>query len=238
MNEPQTPYTISPLGDAALLISLGNCIDEDINKKVLRLFHRLHSTQIVGVVDITPAYSSLAVYYDVMAVRQTGKTAFEVMKEKIFGLLTDESNGEDVAARIIEIPVCYDKDLAPDIEILAAQKTLTVEEVIHLHATTTYRVYTLGFLPGFAYMGKVAEKIATPRKASPVNVATGSVGIAGEQTGIYPYPSPGGWNIIGRTPVPLFDKEKMPPALLQPGDEVTFYPITKDEFENYKGRLA
>ena len=115
---------------------------------------------------------------------------------------------------------------------------ISVEEIIHLHASTTYRVYMLGFLPGFAYMGMVDEKIATPRKQFPAPVEAGSIGIAGRQTGIYPLNSPGGWQIIGRTPLKLFDKEKNDPTLFKTGDTVQFYSITKDEFENSKSGNA
>ena len=117
---------------------------------------------------------------------------------------------------------------------MATQKNIPVEEIIQLHTATIYHVYMIGFLPGFAYMGKVNQKIASPRRSQPrTSVAAGSVGIAGEQTGIYPLTSPGGWNIIGRTPIKIFDAGKEDAALFQPGDEVSFYSITEDEFENY-----
>jgi inhibitor of KinA len=139
----------------------------------------------------------------------------------------------------MKIPVCYAKRFAPDLEELAAGKNLTVANVIHLHTASTYRVYMIGFLPGFPYMGKVDSCIATPRRSSPrTGIPAGSVGIAGQQTGIYPLSSPGGWNIIGRTPLQLFDKNRDHPVLLQPGDNITFYSITEDEFENYQSGTA
>jgi inhibitor of KinA len=136
----------------------------------------------------------------------------------------------------MRIPVCYAKTFAPDLEDLALQNKISQEEVIRIHTSATYRVYMIGFLPGFAYMGRVDERIVTPRRSQPrTMVPAGSVGIAGEQTGIYPFASPGGWNIIGQTPVALFDVKRKQPVLLQPGDEVTFYSITEHEFTNYQG---
>eukprot|EP01136_Pigoraptor_vietnamica_P038048 Opistho-1_new@106825 len=138
-------------------------------------------------------------------------------------------------ANRITIPVCYDLSLAPDLVELATLHQLSVEEVIQLHTAQTYRVYMIGFLPGFAYMGSVDERIRTARKANPrTKVPAGSVGIAGEQTGIYPLDSPGGWQLIGQTPLPLFDATRTDPCLLQPGDEVQFCSISLTAFHKLK----
>ncbi|HVF80378.1 MAG TPA: 5-oxoprolinase subunit PxpB [Flavisolibacter sp.] len=231
-------YTISLLGDSALLIHFGNRLDDGISKKVLRIFHQLKQLSIAGVTDIVPAYSSLAVYYDVMPLYRRDEPAVEVIRQKIEAVLQGDMAGTPLKSRKMSIPVCYEKKYAPDLEAVAGIKSLSAEEVIQLHVKRRYRVYMIGFLPGFAYMGKVDEAIAAPRKKTPVKVVAGSVGIAGGQTGIYPFTSPGGWNIIGRTPIKLFDKEKNEPVLLQPGDEILFYSITEDEFENYQDRLA
>jgi inhibitor of KinA len=140
-------------------------------------------------------------------------------------------------SRQIEIPVCYYPSLAPDLQSLADEKNLQVEEVIQLHTSRTYRVYMIGFLPGFAYMGKVDEHISMPRKTNPRTlVAEGSVGIAGEQTGIYPLDSPGGWNIIGQTPLRLFDAQKDELVLLRTGDSIKFFPIRLKEFLQMKSK--
>jgi inhibitor of KinA len=148
--------------------------------------------------------------------------------------LKEDLTNEISKQRILEIPVCYAKPFAPDLETLALQNQLTTEEVIQLHTAKVYRVYMIGFLPGFAYMGKVDHRIAAPRKSQPrTNIPAGSVGIAGEQTGIYPLVSPGGWNIIGQTPLKLFDAARPDPVLFQPGDRVHFYSISQNEFENY-----
>ncbi|MDB5208333.1 MAG: pxpB [Flavisolibacter sp.] len=228
-------YIISPLGDSALLIHLGNRIDDGLNKKVLHLFHTLQQLSLPEIIDVVPAYSSLAIYYDVVSLHQKNATAFDAMKNLLKPIL-EAADGQSLSTkRQVKIPVCYTKMYAPDLEALAFDKNLSTKEVIGLHVAITYRVYMIGFIPGFAYMGKVDSRIATARKNTPQNVAAGSVAIAGEQTGIYPFASPGGWNIIGRTPIKLFDKEKEEPVLLQPGDEIQFYSISQNEFENYQG---
>ncbi len=239
---PFHPYTIFPLGDCALTIDFGNSIDENINKKVLQLFYQLQSGCIPHIIDLIPAYSSLTVYYDIVALyqkKEAEKTAFEIMAERIERLTAEETNDRSEPSRQIKIPVCYAEPFALDIQEIAQQKNRTVDEIIRLHTAKTYRIFMIGFLPGFAYMGTVDERIAVPRKEKPRSVvAAGSVGIAGQQTGIYPLHSPGGWQIIGRTPLPLFDKDKSQPVLLQPGDEVTFHSITEDEFTHYQSRPA
>lgn len=225
-------FSISPLGDNALLISFGNCLEVATNERVLQLFHRLKNFA-PFIRDVVPAYASLAVYYDVHSLHRKDISAFERVKELLLPLLNEGKEDSRSPAREVIIPVCYAKNYALDLEELAAQKGLTPEEIIQLHTAITYRVYTIGFLPGFPYMGTVDERIAAPRKSSPrTSIPAGSVGIAGAQTGIYPLSSPGGWNIIGRTPVKLFDKDRHHPVLLQPGDWVQFISITEDEFED------
>ncbi|HEY1113530.1 MAG TPA: 5-oxoprolinase subunit PxpB [Chitinophagaceae bacterium] len=230
-------YTIFPLGDCALTIEFGHVIDKEVNKRVLALFRQLKSLPLPGITDVVPAYGSLSVYYDTVAILQEAeedKTAFETMSEAMRQLLEGEHlSAIDVSPRHIRVPVCYAPRYAPDLEMLANARELTTEEVVHLHTTGVYRVYMLGFLPGFAYMGEVDERIAMPRKDTPQWVAAGGVGIAGRQTGIYPLGSPGGWQIIGRTPLKLFHRKDEHPVLFSPGDTVTFYSITEDEFAHY-----
>ena len=234
----QDALTISPLGDGALLVSFGNEMDADVNANVLQLFHQLKGRW-PFVLDLVPAYSSLAVYYDGFALHTKEKSAFETLKELLRPLLQQLPKKEGTGGRNMRIPVCYATPFAPDLEELAAQKNLSPADVIQLHTSRSYRVYMIGFLPGFPYMGKVDSRLATGRRSSPRTAVTaGSVGIAGEQTGIYPFDSPGGWNIIGRTPLPLFDPNRKEPVLLQPGDNVTFYPISEDAFKNYQSRTA
>ncbi len=233
----QQAVTIFPLGDSALTIDFGNRIDDAINKKVLRFFYKLQGLNLFK--DIVPAYSSITVYYDVLLLHSKEKSAFQAAVDQILPLLDDLNTGIVNEGRKFRIPVCYEKKFAPDLEDLALQKGLSPEDVIHLHTAKAYRVYMVGFLPGFPYMGKVDSRIATPRKNSPrTSIEPGAVGIAGEQTGIYPLASPAGWNIVGRTPLQIFDKNKNEPVLLQPGDEITFYSITEHEFEDYQKRHA
>jgi inhibitor of KinA len=185
-----------------------------------------------GFVEMVPAYNSLAIFYDTVRVKNNypvTTTIFDVVK-KITEKLINEINSTAVIKRAtITIPVYYNGE---DLEFVATQHQLSIEEVINIHTAKSYRVFMIGFLPGFAYMGKVDERIATPRLSSPrTNVQAGSVGIAGFQTGIYPLQSPGGWQIIGQTPTKIFDATKNNPCLLQAGDEVQFVSISKTDFE-------
>jgi inhibitor of KinA len=228
-----------PLGDSALTIDFGNLIDPAIHQNVQTVYHLLKKAKLQGVYDIIPAYSSVTICYDMYALRPGNeeKTCFDVLAEKIEHLTAIDEEVILPEPKKISVPVCYSRKFAPDLEFLAEQKEMNIEEIIELHTSATYTVYMLGFLPGFAYMGEVDERIAIPRKTQPrAKLAAGSVGIAGRQTGIYPLPSPGGWQIIGRTPLQLFTKHNAHPALFAPGNEVRFYSITEDEFANYQSR--
>lgn len=233
MNYPVAPYHIFSLGDAAITIDYGNCIDEIVNKEVLARYHQLQQRPLPGMIEAVPAYSSLTIYYDVPSLKKKmapGHTVFEWMQQQLQERLQQPIEHYETKERLIKIPVCYDDEFAPDIHQLAAIKNITVDDVIQIHTSKNYKVHMLGFLPGFAYMGEVDEKISIPRKLQPINIVAGSVGIAGKQTGIYPFASPGGWQIIGRTPVKLFNAEKKEPTFLKAGDIVQFYLITKNEF--------
>lgn len=233
-------YKMVPLGDSALIIDFGNIISRPVNDAVVSIFKKIQLSPIEGMIEAVPAYSSLAVYYDVLSLRKKitdEQTVFQLMKNKMIDLLQEENEPLFInEKKEISIPVCYEKEFATDLKWMSLQINIPADEIIQLHTSTTYHVFMLGFLPGFAYMGEVPDKIAVPRKPQPVQVAAGSVGIAGKQTGVYPFSSPGGWQIIGRTPVKFFDKEKKEPTLLKAGDSVQFYSISKDEFENIKSR--
>jgi inhibitor of KinA len=236
MNNPAIPYRIFPLGDSAITIDFGNTINEAINKEVMARFNQLQEKTIPGLIEMIPAYSSLTIYYDVLTLKKkinNDTTVFEWMKEQLEEKLKMPAQENIIAERIIRIPVCYEDEFSPDLPQLAAAKNITVDEVIQIHTSSSYKVYMLGFLPGFAYMGEVDEKIVMPRKSQPQNVVAGSVGIAGKQTGIYPLASPGGWQIIGRTPLKLFDAGREETVLLKAGDTVQFYSISQNEFTNY-----
>jgi inhibitor of KinA len=230
------PITIQPLGDHAITVTFGDTIDESINQKVLALFNYLQQKNIEEVKDYIPAYASLTVIYDIMKIKKRHSIpAFEYMHNHMQTAVENFSIRLTETTRLVHIPVCYDVSLGIDLEEMAAQKNTTVEEIIELHTAATYHVYMIGFLPGFAYMGKVHSKIVSARKANPrKNVMAGSVGIADFQTGIYPFNSPGGWNIIGQTPMQMFNKNYNQPCILKPNDTVKFEPIGLKEFEELK----
>ena len=218
---------IFPLGDNALTISFGNKISPELNDFVQKLEFFSEQNHFPGLIETVPAYASLSIFYDVLIVRRSFPeftTAFSAVKNFVENALQNLDEITEKESRLIEIPVNFDKDFALDLEFIASTNNLTSKEVIKIFTAQTYRIYMLGFLPGFAYMGEVAEKIATPRKDSPrLKVPKGSVGIAGRQTGIYSLSSPGGWQIIGKTNVELFTPEAEMPTFLQAGDSVKFY---------------
>ncbi|AFL95839.1 allophanate hydrolase subunit 1 [Thermococcus cleftensis] len=213
---------VKPLGDSALLISFGEVINEGINDRVHALARAIEKAGFEWLVEVVPAYSSLAVIYDPTLID------FEGVKRAVEGV---EASAESFEGELVEIPVVYGGEYGPDLEFVAKHSGLSVDDVIEIHSKPVYRVYFLGFLPGFAYLGGMDERIAAPRLERPrLKVPAGSVGIAGKQTGIYPLESPGGWRLIGRTPLRLFSPERKPPTLLQPGDRVKFVPIDEEEF--------
>jgi inhibitor of KinA len=232
---PMLPsYVIFPLGDSAMTLDLGNCIDEQHNIRALRVYDQLTGRGLSGVYDIIAAYSSVTVFFDPTVLR---REEVQVLLEEAWresGVFF--SNGLPSADRVIHIPVCYEGEYAPDIEWVAREKGMTSSQVVEVHVSGLYRVYMIGFLPGFSYMGTVDERLQLPRKRLPVPVVAGGVGIAGQQTGIYPLNSPGGWQIIGRTPVRQFDVSRDPPVLLRAGDQVQFHAISFAEFRALSGR--
>lgn len=238
MSQPSADpgYAIYPVGERALAVQWGEGIDEHTNEVILGIFQWLREKKVPGVTDLIPAYQSLTLVYDpVLTRRMTGApSAYDWLYGELRRLLEDRREVPLVPRRHVEIPVCYDSTLGPDQASLCQERGVSVETLIGLHSRSEYKVYMIGFLPGFAYMGIVDERIATPRKREPVlHIPAGSVGIAGIQTGIYPVPSPGGWNIIGRTPMPLFDPASDDPVYLRAGDRVRFVPITLEVYHGY-----
>ncbi|ADT84017.1 5-oxoprolinase subunit PxpB [Thermococcus barophilus] len=217
-----------PAGDSALVIIFGDRIDEGINKKVHAVASAIEKSSPDWLIEVVPTYTSIYVYYDPL------KLSYQEALDAIKPFLSVEPKEEK--PRIVEIPTAYGGEFGPDIEFVAQYNGLTIDDVIEIHSKPLYRVYMLGFTPGFAYLGGMDERIATPRLKKPrLKVPAGSVGIAGKQTGIYPIESPGGWRLIGRTPLRLFTPEKDPPTLLQPGDYVKFVPISEEEFWELHG---
>ena len=235
-------YQIYPIGDQGITLDYGGDMNETVNKKIFQLFKLLKNWQTDAVLDIIPAYHSISIIYDLVKIKKIAgdHSAYKYVETKLIvteALLSNESN--EFQGRKIDIPVCYDLSLAPDLQDLAFMHQLKIEALIEIHCSKIYRVYMIGFLPGFAYMGTVDDRIASPRKASPrIIVPAGSVGIAGSQTGIYPFDSPGGWQLIGQTPLLLFDASKAHPTLLEPGDQVSFHAISLEEFHHLKSKLS
>lgn len=197
----------------------------------MALHHAFQQNKFTGFIETVPAYASLAVFYDtsiIYTVYPVTTTAFDLVKNITEQLVKNIHTAAIIKGLTINIPVYYN---GVDLETIATQHQLSVEEVIRIHTSKSYRVFMIGFLPGFAYMGKVDERIATPRHATPrINVQAGSVGIADLQTGIYPLASPGGWQLIGQTPLKIFDQQKKDPCLFSAGDRVQFISISKAAF--------
>jgi inhibitor of KinA len=232
-------YSFFPLGDSGLLIEFGNIVDKTINDQVLILFKLLQAARLPWISDLVPAYSSLAIFYNdqsLLPITENAGTHYEQAVKKVQAFLCEADHTlVSMPRRQLRVPVCYEEGFAPDLDDVAQRSGLSVEEVIHLHTSSSFRIYMIGFLPGFAYMGEVLDAIAVDRRSEPrKSVPAGSVGIAGKQTGIYPFDSPGGWQLIGKTPVSLFDIDNDAPTFFQPGDEVFFYSITANEFTNYQ----
>ncbi len=229
-------YTIFPVGESALTISFGNKISERLNNTVLALFDHLSKNPVTGIVEAIPAYSSLTVVYNVVEIKKQFPgfaLAYEYVREKLENILATISITTDERKEIKRIPVCYEHEFGIDLVRIAETLKLSPEEIVNIHVSGNYRVYMLGFLPGFAYMGILDTRLELPRKVLPQPVPGGSIGLAGLQTGIYPFASPGGWHIIGRTPVKMFDADSEQTNYLKTGDTVQFYSISKYEFENY-----
>ncbi|MBS7616578.1 5-oxoprolinase subunit PxpB [Candidatus Bathyarchaeota archaeon] len=215
-----------PFGDNALLVEIGDKITSEINRKVIALNEAIINVHIKGVEELVPTYRSLLIRYNPLETTHEQIISRILEIEKIL-----EDMPTETKARKIVIPVIYGGTYGPDLNYVAKTHGLTEEQVVKLHSERVYRVYMIGFVAGFPYLGEVPDEIATPRLATPrLKVHTGSVGIAEKQTGIYPCEAPGGWQIIGRTPVKLFNHLWQPPALLKPGDMVKFQPITEAEF--------
>jgi inhibitor of KinA len=224
---------LTPLGDRALLIRLGDTIDENTHRLVRAVCARLETRRVAGMIELVPAFVSVTVHYEPSRVpngdgAESPYTRFATSVAAALAELEDEPLPP---SRTVEIPICYGGEYGPDLDVVARQHDLTSDDVVRLHSGATYRVYMLGFAPGFAYLGGLPESIATPRRGEPrTAVPAGTVGIGGSQTGIYPLTSPGGWQLIGRTPLRLFDAKREPPTLLAVGDLVSFRAIEQSEF--------
>ena len=217
---------IFSLGESALTVEFGTAISEDLNKKAIALSEHFLKHPFPGFIESVPAYASATIFFDPVAVRRNFpefETAFDAISDMALTAIATSQERTETLSRIVEIPVRFDLGHEFDLDFVASTNRLSTDEVLEIFTSTVYRVYMLGFLPGFSYMGEVDERIATPRKEKPrTHVPAGSVGIAGRQTGIYSLASPGGWQIIGRTDVEMFTPNADLPCYLRPGDSVSF----------------
>ena len=222
--------TISPVGDRAISIDFGQVIDPIINRHIRQTIERIKALQLEGIIELVPTYCALLVEYDAMLYSYS--EICNIIEPTLEEGMTNTTNE---LVTVVEVPTVYGGEFGPDLSFVASHNHLSEDEVISIHSGTDYLVYMLGFIPGFTYLGGMDLRIATPRLSSPRTlIPAGSVGIAGEQTGTYPSDSPGGWQIIGRTPVTMYDMSKAQAALLKAGDYVRYVPIDESEFHRIK----
>jgi inhibitor of KinA len=244
LNMTASSMEIIPLGDSAVIARVRERFDdapEQTLDTVLRAFQQLQNAAIPGVIELAPAYTSVTAFFDPISVAKVAETpdkVFDWLAARIRAAVAGGANrgrrrtATQRRVRLVEIPVCYDPEFGLDIDDVARRAGIPLSEVIRLHSTAEYRVACIGFVPGFPFLAGLPKELATPRRDVPrKQIPPGSVGIGGAQTGIYPLRSPGGWNLIGRTPLRLFDPQKNPPALLRAGEHVRFRKISRDEFE-------
>lgn len=234
---------ITPLGDGALILTLGSRIQDSTSREVQATWRALAAEPLPGVSEVTPAYTTVTVFYDAWRVVEAGAPEDGVvawLTEQVRARLKHPPKASKSSKpRTVEIPVCYGGEHGPDLGRVAAQAGVLPDEVVKRHSAAKYVVHLLGFAPGFPYLGGLPPELATPRHAKPrMAVAAGSVAIGGDQAGIYPQATPGGWNLIGCTPLRLFRATDDPPALLAPGDEVRFKPVTAEEFKRLQEAQA
>ncbi|MBB6450126.1 inhibitor of KinA [Geomicrobium halophilum] len=230
-----------PLSENAIHITLGHNIDPEIHQRVKKIMERVEEEPFHGYVECVPSYTGVTVFYDPINIYHTmeekkGSPSESVMRylKKVVDSLDAIPQSKE-SGNVVTIPVCYDEDFGPDLSHVAVENGLTKDEVIQIHTSGEYLVYMIGFAPGFPFLGGMEDDIATPRKREPrTKIPAGSVGIAGSQTGIYPIETPGGWQLIGQTPVRMFDSHREEPSLLKAGDHVRFKAITYEEFNAYK----
>jgi inhibitor of KinA len=231
---------VTPLGDSAVLIRVAENFDdapERALEKVLAAQQSLSAAKIPGAVELVPAYTTVSLFYDPLRAIDAGapvENVFGWLEQQIREATAKSGNitAESIKTSAIEVPVCYDPEFGFDLDDVSRRAGINPNEVVDLHIGAEYRVHCVGFIGGFPFLGGLPPKLATPRRDTPrKEIPAGSVGIGGKQTGIYPIKSPGGWNIIGRTRLHLFDPQKNPPVVLRTGDRVRFRPISREEFE-------
>lgn len=230
----------TPLGDNALMLEVGDVIDEPTHRRVQEAWRVLAAAPLPGVIELVPAYTTVTLFYDPALAVRAGAAEhdiFEWLVAQVKERLDHPPKMEKTKGCTVEIPVCYGGEFGPDLGLVAKQAKLSPEEVVKRHAKPEYLVYLVGFAPGFPYLGGLPKELETPRHAKPrMVVPPGSVGIGGAQTGIYPLATPGGWNLIGRTPEKIFRPAEHPPVLLRAGDRVKFKAISPEEFAQLEAK--
>ena len=223
-------YQILIEGDSSVLIVFGDTISTEINQRITSTVQLIRAQRIEGIVDMIPAFVSLLINYNPLVI------SFDTLKKRLEKLLQVETKASETVKRVFEIPVCYGGEYGPDLKNIADHAGLSEEEVVKIHTSCDYLIYMLGFLPGFCYLGGLDERIHTPRLATPrLKIPAGSVGIGGSQTGIYHMDSPGGWQLMGKTPVKTYDPERKTPILVQAGEYIRFVRIDEAEFQRISG---
>jgi len=224
------PPRIEAVGDRCLLVGVGNTVDPQTSQRVFALVRRLKEQPIAGVCDIVPAFTTVALHY---RPELLGEAPFEALRAAVLERMVAPLETQETAARSIDIPVCYGGEFGPDLDDVANRCGLSSEQVIALHMASAHRIYMLGFAPGFPFIGGLDPALSMPRRSSPrTHIPPGSVGIARDQSCIYPLETPGGWNLIGRTPLRFFDPAATPPCLLAPGDRVRFVRIDEPTYRS------
>ncbi|HEY1763854.1 MAG TPA: 5-oxoprolinase subunit PxpB [Opitutaceae bacterium] len=226
---------LEPLGDSAVVATLGSGVDDSTLAAVAGLAAALAGAKSPGIFDVVPAYDTVTVFYDALRLAPGPGDPYAAVCRQIEACAARSGPGLPRASRRVEIPVCYAGEFGPDLAEVATGAGLSPEAVVALHSKPDYRVHAIGFMPGFGYLGGLPAALHTPRRATPrERVPAGSVGIGGAQTGVYPIASPGGWQLIGRTPLALFRPNESPAALLRPADQVRFRPISRAEFDAWR----
>jgi len=227
-----TGPTVAPLGDGAVLLTVADALDLDANALARSVALDIRGRGLAWVTDVIPALVTVAVCFDARTAREAGERRATLERMLLEALRRAAGARADAPPRTVEIPVCYEPAFAPDLDEVARRTGLDAARVVGLHSARPHRVLMIGFAPGHPYIGGLDQRLAVPRRASPrLRVEAGSVAIANAQTAIYPFAIPGGWNVIGRTPLALFDPARDPASLLQPGDAVVFVPIARAEFD-------